>query len=149
MVGVLLDIFVFLVLVCFLSILLWGCIYFVWRLYLLGHSEHGTAVLDEIVKGAYYYRTRIWVYSAYVYVTYQGESFREKMKFGVPQRIIGFARGYEIPVIVSCSKSGKVRVFQKGKGDKVGLALLAVILGVIAMMFGLAIGLALSAVLSY
>ena len=26
-------------------------IFNVWRLYLLGHGEHGTAVLDEIVKG--------------------------------------------------------------------------------------------------
>ena len=142
-------VFVFLILGCVSLILLWGCIYFVWRLYLLGHSEHGIAVLDEIVKGAYYYRTSIWVYSAYVHVTYQGESFREKMKFGVPQRIIGFARGYEIPVTVNRSKSGKVRVFQKGKGDKVGFALLAVILGTLAMMFGLIIGLALSVALPH
>ena len=134
---------------CTVLLCLWGCIYFVWRLYLLGHSEHGIAVLDEIVKGGLYGNTLRWVYTAYVHVTYQGEPFRGKMKFSVQQRIVGFARGYEIPVTISRSKRGKMRVFQKGKGDKVSFVFLAVFLGVIALMFGLAIGLALSATLSH
>ena len=141
--------FVFLVLGCVFLILLWGCIYFAWQLYLLGHSEHGTAVVDEIVKGVYYYRSSIWAYTAYVRVTYQGEHFREKMRFSSPQRIVGFALDYEIPVTVSRSSSGKVRVFQYGSKTKMSYVILVVILGINAVIFGLTIGLALSAVLSH
>ena len=140
---------VFLALGCTVLLCLWGCIYFVWRLYLLGHSEHGIAVLDEIVKGGLYGNTLRWVYTAYVHVTYQGESFREKMKFSVQQRIVGFALGYEIPVTISRSKRGKMRVFQKGKRDNVAFVFLAVILGIIALLHGLIICLALSAILSH
>ena len=142
---------VLLVLGCFLLLCLWGCIYFVWRLYLLGRSEHGIAVVDEIVKEKHYRGGRgpsHWVYTIYVHVTYHGEPFREKIRFSVRQRIVGFALGYEIPVSVSRSKRGKMRVFQKEKGDKVAFAILAVIYGGFALMLGLIIGLALSATLS-
>ena len=142
-------VFVFVVFGSCLLFSLGGCIYYVWLLYLLGHSEHGIAVLDEIVKGGLYGNTLRWVYTAYVHVTYQGEPFRGKMKFSVQQRIVGFALDYEIPVTISRSKRGKMRVFQKGKRDKVAFVFLAVILGIIALLHGLIICLALSAILSH
>ena len=110
-----------------------------WMLYLLEHSEHRIAVLDEIVKEEYYGRVNRWVYTVYVHVTYQGESFREKMKFTVTHRIIGFARGYEIPVIVSCSKRGKLWVFQNKKEDKWDFVFVVVFSGAYALLIALLI----------
>lgn len=129
------------VLSCPVLFFLGKSIYNVWRLYLLSHGEHGTAVLDEIVKGRKKLPSRginslnCWVYTVYVIVTYRGKPFREKMKLSVMKRITGFARGYEIPVIVSRSQRGKLWVFQKKNEDKATFVLKGMIFGVYALMW--------------
>ena len=134
-------IFAFVVFGCPILFFLERCIYYVWRLYLLGHGEHRTAVLDEIVKGRKKLPSRdinshnCWVYTVYVYVTYQGESFREKIKLSVMDRITGFARDCEIPVIVSRSKRGKLLVFQEEETDKATFVLYVVIFGIYELLW--------------
>ena len=129
------------VLSCPVLFFLGRSIYSVWRLYLLGHGEHETAVLDEIVKGRKKLPSRginslnCWVYTVYVIVTYRGESFREKIKLSVMHRITGFAQDYESPVIVSRSRRGKLWVFQKKNEDKVTFVLNGMIFGVYTLMW--------------
>ena len=57
------------------------------------------------------------------------------MKLSVMKRITGFARGYEIPVIVSRSQRGKLWVFQKKNEDKVTFVLKEILFGVYALMW--------------
>lgn len=134
-------VFAFAVFGCPILFFLERGIYYVWRLYLLGHGEHATAVLDEIVKGRkklpsrYENSLNCWVYTVYVHVTYQGEAFREKIKLSVMSRIIGFARDYEIPVIVSRSKRGKLWIFQREETDRAMFVIYVVFFGICELLW--------------
>ena len=82
-------VFVFLVLGCVFLILLWGCIYFAWQLYLLGHSELGLAVVDEIVKVQIQYMGVYGICASYI----SGRTFQRKNEIFVTAKDSGICAG--------------------------------------------------------
>ena len=134
-------VFLFVILGILLLLCLCGCIYFVWKLYISIHSTHGAAVVHEVIKEYRTYRPVGWSCKVRVRIMCDKKQIEKKLIFWTREDPIIFAKEeYSIPVLINISKSGKVRIMAEDK--KPLLLVLSFILGVMALMFGVTIGLA-------
>ena len=132
--------FVLAILWIVLLIALWGCLCFARKLYISCHSEQGVAFVDRILRESYTYRPTGWHYRAVVRIPFQGQEIKQELSFWMRKRAtVSTAEGDAVPVLVHTSKQGENRVLVKD--SKTLLVFLTCACGLIALLFGLVIGL--------
>ena len=132
--------FVLAILWIVLLLALSGCLYFARKLHISCHSKQGVAFIDRIIQESRTYRPAGWHYKAIVCVPIQGQEIKQELSFWMRKRAtVSSADCDAVPVLIHTSKQGKHRVLVED--SKTLLVFLTCACGLIALLFGLVIGL--------